>query len=306
MIIRGKRNGRERELNQFSTLPKKVRIIMKSPYDPSNFSNDIIEAIWRGNIDNVKALIDQSPDLVNKMNRGGQLPLIMAADQGNIEIVKFLIINGAHIDAVGEWKRTALHATASSGNGEIAKLLLDRGASMEPREERYLYTPLHIAAMKGNFSVAELLISRRADVNAKDSYGNTPLHNAVKGHRDVWMSRRISRDAHLKITKLLLDKGSYVNSKNNTGNTPMHYVSSKEIADLLIKKRANIREKNCDGDTPLHSAIVNDFYEVTELLISKKVDINAINIHGDTPLKLSIRHGKESIISLLRKHRAKE
>ena len=37
-------------------------------------------------------------------------------------------------------------------------------------------TLLHYAALKNHKDLAELLLANKADVNAKDNYGNTPLH----------------------------------------------------------------------------------------------------------------------------------
>jgi ankyrin repeat protein len=40
-------------------------------------------------------------------------------------------------------------------------------------------TPLHIAARKNNTDVMEVLVHHGADVNARNCFGDTPLHTAV-------------------------------------------------------------------------------------------------------------------------------
>lgn len=46
-----------------------------------------------------------------------------------------------------------------------------------------LCTPLHAAAASGNNLVAEILLEVGADIDARTSYGNSPLHIAcLNGH----------------------------------------------------------------------------------------------------------------------------
>jgi ankyrin repeat protein len=73
------------------------------------------------------------------------------------------------------------------------KLLLDKNADIESKDDGYGLTPLSWAAMKGHEAVLKLLLDKDADVESKDEYGWTPLSwAALKGHEAV--------------VKLLLDK----------------------------------------------------------------------------------------------------
>ncbi len=50
--------------------------------------------------------------------------------------------------------------------------------------DSYEETPLHAAAIWGQVGVAELLIAHGADINPKSTGGATPLHEASERGRD--------------------------------------------------------------------------------------------------------------------------
>ncbi|MEH2323706.1 MAG: protein kinase [Nostoc sp.] len=75
-------------------------------------------------------------------------------------------------------------------------------------------TPLHLAAEQGNKQVVERLLFKGDDVNAKSSYGETPLH--------------LTDD--LDIVELLIAKGADVNVKNKFDRTPAQERRLREIA----------------------------------------------------------------------------
>jgi len=77
-------------------------------------------------------------------------------------------------------KDTALHFYHVPG--ELARWLVAQGADVNAREH-YGRTPLHVQATVGSDSVG-VLLELGADVQAKSNYGDTPLHMAAGYHRD--------------------------------------------------------------------------------------------------------------------------
>jgi uncharacterized protein len=76
----------------------------------------------------------------------------------------------------------ALCAAAYNGNLEIIRLLLDQGADPNIEGPGGI-TAIMQAAIKGHTEAARLLLSRNAKVNVRDKRGNTPLSWAIKlGH----------------------------------------------------------------------------------------------------------------------------
>ena len=108
--------------------------------------------------------------------------LLDAAEKGNIEAVKLLLINnGADVNAKndrGGW--TPLHYAASETDGykEVVELLIAKGADVNAKN-RVGITPLREAAVEDHKEIVELLIAKDADVNAKAEDGHTPLEWAI-------------------------------------------------------------------------------------------------------------------------------
>lgn len=85
------------------------------------------------------------------------------------------------------------------------------------------------AAYNGNTIIAQILINTGADVNAKGSYGWTPLMLAAGC-------------GNTEVAKMLLDAGADVNIEDKNGNTALmiaekyrHISKSTGIAELLRK-----------------------------------------------------------------------
>jgi hypothetical protein len=114
------------------------------------FCGPIHDAARAGDLDKVKSLVKQSPDLVSsKDEKFGQTPLHIAAFNDKKDVAEFLLANKADVNA-----------KASNGS-----------------------TPLHLAAGKGNKDIVELLLANNADINALDNEGWSATHSAVLFHQ---------------------------------------------------------------------------------------------------------------------------
>ncbi|MBW2570521.1 MAG: ankyrin repeat domain-containing protein [Deltaproteobacteria bacterium] len=88
------------------------------------------QAAIKGDINSVKALLDQGVD-VNEKFLGSWTALMLASDNEHIEVVKMLLDRGAtniNATSVG-W--TALSMAARRGHTDIVNLLIDRGADID-------------------------------------------------------------------------------------------------------------------------------------------------------------------------------
>ncbi|MGL4617396.1 MAG: ankyrin repeat domain-containing protein [Mycoplasmoidaceae bacterium] len=92
----------------------------------------ITPAMYLAKIGRTKALyelIKRNPSLINQTTSNGRTPLMFAAQFGNINCLKLLIIAGAKINAIDEHGTTALMLASFFGQDEAVSVLLESGAS---------------------------------------------------------------------------------------------------------------------------------------------------------------------------------
>jgi hypothetical protein len=119
------------------------------------FSDDPVEVEATDKATEAKALINAGAN-VNAKDERGYTPLIWAAAQGHIKVMKVLLDNGADINAQNELGETALIMAAHFGDTKAAQLLIARGADKNIKDTEG-YTALATAKDWGHTNVARIL-----------------------------------------------------------------------------------------------------------------------------------------------------
>jgi ankyrin repeat protein len=151
------------------------------------------EACALGDEHRVKELLAADPSLLRSRTADGFPGHSMAIFFGHGPLARWLIEQGADVNAAAEnaQRVTPLHAAAAVRDRETLRLLLERGA--DPNVKQQLdYTPLHGAASRGDVEMAELLLANGAQRDARASDGMTPAEVARKYGQDAfaeWMER---------------------------------------------------------------------------------------------------------------------
>ncbi len=251
-------------------------------------SQGIFEAVWDKDLERVKELIEENPDLLHYKSSEGYSPLHSAARMGLIEIVKFFIEKGIDINTANLWGTTPLHYACEWGRAEIIEVLIQSGADIDVKDKKG-WTPLRRAVYRGNKEMTELLLDRGAELNFEESEYNSILHEAADS-------------GYEKLVSMILDKNADIYSLNKRGGTLLHsavYGGLKNLTELLLKRDFRIEEKNDYGMTPLHIAAFRGNKNVVEFLILKGAEVNAADFGGRTPLYYAKDQGYEEISNLL-------
>jgi hypothetical protein len=135
---------------------------------------DMYAAVTKNDVDLVRAILEQHPDLLEQWVVD-KTWLHLAAAKNSVDVAAYLIDAGLSVDALSEdGNDVPLHNAARNGSLDVAQLLLDRGASVDGVSDHV--SPLISAITKGDEDMVRVLIERGAD--AKKKYGD-PRQNAV-------------------------------------------------------------------------------------------------------------------------------
>ena len=114
---------------------------------------------------------------------------MLAAQSGNLGIVKELCMNGASLVSAAEDGRLPLHYACQKGHTAVVEVLCDNMVLFSDRvnhRDKMGRTPLAYAAQADAVGSVRVLLEMRASVNEADERGVTPLWLAAfSGHLEV-------------------------------------------------------------------------------------------------------------------------
>ncbi len=276
-----------------------------------------------GDLHEVRAIVTAQPALLDsRESRGGNTPLAWAVFHGHLELVQYLVRQGADIETRNSDGYRPLHAAASRNHEEIARFLIEEGADIEAAPRFSDDTPLAIAAAHGSPDVLQLLLSRGARVVTGTSF--PPLHY-------------VAGDGFTSFVDLMLAKGAPVNEADINGKTPLHwavragYLSREDqaaqrfygglrhgarrepekwprepllVVESLLASGADVNAKSRFAETPLHVAAEAGRPEIARLLLRHGAQPNARERYGFTPLYFAADHGRGEMVRVLLEHGA--
>ncbi|UCE22524.1 MAG: ankyrin repeat domain-containing protein, partial [Candidatus Aminicenantes bacterium] len=239
---------------------------------------DIHKAAQKGDIETVRSLVENNPDIVNAVDDNKRTPLHYAALSQNQALVEFLLSKGADIKARELNGGIPLHFAAYGGNTAVVSILLQKGSDLHAKNNMG-QTPAFYAAMNGHLEVLQNLVNRGAEVNIKDTRNWSPVLLASwSGHTDV--------------VSFLLQKGVDINAAKEETWASIHaaaFAGHTEVCRVLVEhnpKLLNTPSRN--GDTPLHWAIHRSHIKTVTLLLEKGADLTIANARGLLPIHAAI------------------
>uniref|UniRef100_A0A8C2GDN6 Kinase D-interacting substrate 220b n=1 Tax=Cyprinus carpio TaxID=7962 RepID=A0A8C2GDN6_CYPCA len=237
------------------------------------------------NLAAVKAHLDKFKE-VDGRSDNGQTPLMLASEQGSLEIVQELIRRGANVnlDDVDCW--SALISAAKEGHVEVVKELLENSAYIEHRDMGG-WTALTWASYKGRVDVATVLLEAGANPNTTgQQYSVYPI---------IWAAGR----GHAEIVKLLLEHGAKVNCSDKYGTTPLIWAARKGHYDCvmhLLENGADVDQEGANSMTALIVAVKGGYTEVVKELLKRNPNVNMTDKDGNTALMIAAKEGYTEIV----------
>jgi ankyrin repeat protein len=203
----------------------------------------------------------------------------VAAQRGDLSFVRELIESGrARATDRDEQNITPLHWAAINAQLATCRYLLEQGAEVDALGGDLVATPMLWAARSGYLYVIQLLIAHGADPNIRDTQGYNTLHLVTHSssimpllyllHQPISVDERDSA-GHTALmwaayqgdalsVELLLKHGANPNTRDDSGLTPLHWAvvrGNKICIFKLFEKGAEIHAKDNEGRTARDMAV---------------------------------------------------
>ena len=312
---------------------------------PLKLSNNVVSSttkVWnilvaskRGDLEAVKRMADECHELLYAQYNYTP-PIHFAVREGHVELVKYLLTNGAHdlaykiypfqdtLQAISqdrEYNEIGKLLNEYAGNSSLQKYKGDNGEILYDRTE--LQVEFQHAVDKNGYKKVEAILKEHPEFAKDETYfwGEGILLFAAKENNQKMIELLMSYGAKvptiLKWTQayyferydsavFLMEKGMNPNTMSWHHVTILHDMAQKgniKKAELLIKYGAEIDPVDEEyQSTPLGMAARWGQAEMVEYLISQGADPEKSGAPWSTPLVWARKKGHAEIENILLKH----
>lgn len=263
----------------------------------------LAEAAALGNVQQVKsyllsgtdpnAFASETSHRYNTVRKHGvhyETPLVAAADNGSLAVVKILIEHNADVNLAGRIRHgagsglaTPLEVAIEGNYPEVVKELVFHRAVWQYKRDSSSTSPLFYAIDKKHTSLALWLLGSGlcGDAELLHGPGTSPLEWAIN-------------QKQFSVAKKLIELGVDVKHIDPNGNTALHAAAlavppdSEELIEILLEAGANVNASDDEWKTPLHYAVQWNRPQNVETLLRHGADIDPRDKPGFTPLLLAL------------------
>ena len=288
-----------KELNQLHSAERDSNVTEMKLTLPRGFSVDsrnatgrtpLMNAALNGNVQVVKSVIKRGADPSLMDNRGWNT-LHCAAQGGDTDIISLIHTHLPNIDSKTREGDTPLMLAALNGKLRAVKWFLERGATVACEEKRG-WNILHHAAQGGDTDIISLIHTHLPNIDSKTREGDTPLMLAALNGK-------------LRAVKWFLERGATVACEEKRGWNILHHAAQggdTDIISLIHTHLPNIDSKTGEGHTPLMVAALCGKLHAVKWFLEKGATVACECNRGWNTLHCAAKGGDTDIISLIHTH----
>ncbi|MQA91432.1 MAG: hypothetical protein GEU90_14600 [Gemmatimonas sp.] len=246
------------------------------------------------------------PDLHVWIDHGGNTPLLFATMRGDLASARILVDAGADVNETSPYGASAIVYAAHSGNAELVRYLLEKGA--DPNADGAGYTALHAAMLRRHVDAATHLLEYGADPNAplqtttptRRASDDFYFHPAWVGTTPFWLAARFSQP---RVMRLLLDHGAdphFVHDVNYWMSTAIFTGLNRDEQGATTALMAAVGMGGGRGFAavdPVDREALS--LEAVQIAIDAGIDVNAENAEGETAVDQAAALGYQAVVDLL-------
>ncbi len=269
-------------------------------------------------------LIQQEGNSVKKLTHDGRTYLHWAANKGNVELVRYLLAQGADHNLSDDKGAIPIAFAAANGqaNPKLYELFFNTGNNPKQKFKNGA-TLLHLAIPNDkDLQLAAYLTTKGLSLKDTDDLGNTTFNYAARSGNVTLLKNLLKKDipydgralviaaqgsrssaVNLAAYKYLVeDLKIDPNSTGDEGENVLHHLVRKANQDeniaYFLAKGVDVNRQDKSGTTPLMNA-TRSSVALVETFFDKIKDVNGTNLKGQSALTFAVENGTPEMVAFL-------
>ncbi len=256
--------------------------ILKQTY---SFS-DCYAACQKGNFEQVRAWIIESPKRLKEKNPEGETLLYAAVKGSQLPILQWLYRQDPTLLKISRDDGSTLqHIAAASGDTELVMWLHTKDSTQIQQRNGNKETPLHLAAYYEHVSILKLFFSK---IQADSSFILQVIEKPCS-----------------KTLAFFFERGLKLEVLNPFKQTLLHIAAQAGLEEnvlCLLQHGAFIDAQDLSKRTPIFLATVQGHRSIVQLLLQHKASVDIVSIEKETLLHAAAFYGNTPLLQILLNH----
>lgn len=288
-------------------------------------------AAIKGNYQDVRHLLDKmdSKDYnIDEPNKHGDSALLVAAQEGNKEVVDLILRKGGSFDRTNQDGMNIVLSAAFCGQFDLLIDLQNKEEflSCALKNNKKGNSLLHLSVASGSLDTVNWVLREIPGLlERQNKIGNTPIHTASKKNLQnilhSLLQYKPEKDAvnkenktalmigaengHDKIVRELINAGADPNLKDQNSNTALLLASAKgdqTMVEILLEAGAELDTKDKHHQNMLHVVNAGSNTDILQMILDKIENASMMedkDLNDETPLHIAAKNTNSYFVKIL-------